>query len=87
MIRKVYVYNMNLIVHFPFGAVNEENLMKQIGTKGYDGWEYTITPRAVTKRLYWYDLDNKTIKYAAYFLEKEENVQYKITNKYNWDFD
>lgn len=78
---------MNLIVHFPFGVVNEEKLMKQIGAEGYDGWEYTIAPKAVTKRLYWYNLDKNKIRYAAYVLEKEEHVKYKITHKYNWNFD
>ena len=49
-----------------------------------------IVARAKIKRLgsgSWTSDRKNKIRYAAYVLEKKEHVKYKITHKYNWNFD
>ena len=79
---------MNLIVHFELGSVDENKILMHLGYEKFDGVEYTLQNGAkATKRMYWYHLKQDEIKKAAYILHEMPSVQYKITNKFNYNFD
>ena len=79
---------MNLIVHFVIGSVDENKILMQLGYDKYDGVEYTLqNGEKATKRMYWYHLKKDEIKKAIYVLHEMPSVKYKITNKFNYNFD
>ena len=77
----------NLIIHFVYGKIDENSLREKIGNKDkFDGIELTYG-NEITKRLYYYDLDDKKLREAAWLLDSMPNVDFKVTNKFNWNFD